>query len=182
MTSEEKIALKNRRIYILDELKSDHVIQFVELSTYLLAKSNEPIKVMIHSNGGDVDCESALVDQIIGLKKKVEVWTIALGNAYSAAATILVMGTKGKRFVRPQSNVMLHPCSYSIDSDYADQQQKLAKFMAKREAESVKLIAEVCGFDKVKTKKFMKDVKDGLWLNAKDALTYGIVDEIITEL
>lgn len=72
-----------------------------ELTTFVIEQlqffrhmNNEPITICINSHGGCVDCETAIVDEIILAKEHgITVKTVVLGVAYSAAASILALGS-----------------------------------------------------------------------------------------
>ncbi len=152
----------------------------VENLQYLYNKSHEPITMWIHSPGGDLDGQAAIIDEMSVIKEKgIVLTTVVLGMAYSAAACILVMATPGRRFARPNSTIMFHPCAYCLDFDYSSQQQKVTEFLNKQTEHYMKLAADAIGMGGKKYKKFKDDVDKGLWLTSQEALAYGVIDKIL---
>lgn len=173
-------ALKLRQVYIWGEFDDDLSYQALQEIEYLVGISSEPIYLVINSPGGALDAELTVVDEILAVQKVgVEVWTIATGVAHSAAATVLALGTKGCRMVRPHSSVMLHPCSISLSRDYEGNQRALMDFINRQSIAVNKMVAKACGMGR-KYKKFLNDIDKGLWLDAQQAIDYGVADGIWT--
>jgi ATP-dependent Clp protease protease subunit len=110
-------------------------------------------------------------------QEKIQVCTLACGVAYSAAAGILAMGTKKWRGARPDSAIMLHPASLSLEHDYESNQRALMGFLSKRCEMINRMTATACGMIK-KYKKFLSDIDKGLWLSAEEAVKYGVIDTV----
>jgi ATP-dependent Clp protease, protease subunit len=106
--------------------------------------------------------------------------TICMGMAASMGSILLSAGTKGRRFIFPHGEVMIHQPSLggtmqgtSADLEISARQIKKAKEMGAR------LLAENCGqtFEKV-----MKDFDRDYWMNAEEAIAYGIVDGLVDKI
>ena len=97
--------LSERVILIDDTITSQTAVDFYK-SVRFLAKSDEPIKVVICSGGGEVIAGQAIYDLMQGVKN--EVHTYCIGRAASMAAVLLAAGTKGHRYILPHSEVMIH--------------------------------------------------------------------------
>jgi ATP-dependent Clp protease, protease subunit len=179
----ERFTLRNREIYIWGEIDDGYTSYIVSRINFLVSKSKEPIYIYIHSRGGDVDGECAIIDEMIAAQNSgVVINTIVLGMAYSAASSILALGTKGFRFARPSSSIMLHPCSYSLGEDYAGNQKELTKYLERKIQYTNKLIAKACGVeDPNGYKAFLRKIDKGLWLTSEEATKFGIVDKVVTE-
>jgi ATP-dependent Clp protease protease subunit len=173
-------ALKLRQIYLWGEIEDEMTYGFIHQMSYLITRSKEPIFIFIHSEGGCRECELAIVDEMEAAKKVgFESWTVVVGMAFSAAAGVLMHGTQGCRFARPNSAIMLHPCSFELSHDYEHNQRAVMEFLDKRCLSSNKRLAEACGMAD-NYDKFIKDIDKGLWLNAQEAVKYGVVDDIWT--
>lgn len=97
--------LSERRIFISGQITSDTAVNFAQAMMYL-AQSTEPISIYINSPGGDVNAGLAVYDLIQGCKNELR--TYCIGQAYSMAAVILAGSQKGRRFILPHSQVMIH--------------------------------------------------------------------------
>ncbi len=176
----EKRSLQLRQIWIWGDIEDGLTFSVMQQLSYLVQRNKQPVYLLIHSSGGDLDCTATLIDEIIAAQRiGLQIWTIAMGTAYSAAASILALGTKGCRMARPNSAIMLHPYSYLFERDYKDNQRKLMNFVDDRTEQINKTVAKACGMNR-KYKTFLRDIDKGLWLNAQQAVAYGVVDNIWT--
>lgn len=177
-----KYAVESRRIYFWNELDEADALAVVSQLHYLHGQSNEPIQLIINSPGGSVDAMYAILDEMKALQSDgVVISTIVSGSAYSAAAVLLSLGTKGYRYARPNASIMLHPMSYSMGHDYGDYQEKFAEFMKKANEKLNNTIMEALGLKgKKQYTKFLADFNRGLWLTPEDAIERGVIDEIYT--
>lgn len=178
---EEKLseeAFNRRQVYIWKEIDNELAASVIQQLSFLSELSPDPIFLLINSGGGDMDAQAAIIDEMVAVQQQqIEVFTFACGIAYSAAAAILAMGTKGRRFVRPNSAIMLHPASLHLEYDYEGNQRILMNFLTKRCDLMNKMIAQACGMSE-KYDKFLSDIDKGLWLSAEEAVKYGVVDGI----
>lgn len=170
-------SLKKRRVYIwgvVDDCISRKVVKQLQ---YLKDSSNDPVYIYINSEGGALGDAFTIVDEMMSLKEQnITVYTINIGSAYSAAAFILANGSKGFRLMRPSATTMLHPCSYSLDYDYSENQAKVTIFLKKITEYYNKIMADACSCTNYK--KFLKDISKGLWMNAEESVKYNVVDKI----
>jgi ATP-dependent Clp protease protease subunit len=133
---------------------------------------DKDILIYINSPGGSVTAGLAILDVMKYVRPDVQ--TICVGAAYSMGAMLLAAGTKGKRFILPHGKVMLHQPSGGAGGQSADIQIH-AKEIIKTKTELNKLLAEATG----KTaEQIHKDTDRDLYMNAEDAVAYGVVDEI----
>ena len=103
-----------------------------------------------------------------------------MGLAASMGSILLSGGTKGRRFIYPHSEVMIHQPSLggymqgvSIDLEITAKQTRRVKDV------SARILAENCG---KKVEQIMKDFDRDYWMDAKEAIEYGIVDHLIEKL
>ncbi len=171
-------AFNSRRIYLVGELTSEVTTGILE-QLYIHAEDMaKPVYLMIHSPGGDMDVMDAIIDEMAVLQEAgLTISTVAVGMAYSAAADILAMGSKGFRHARRNANIMLHPSSYGMSHDYSGFQERLTDFIKMKNHLINEMVAVAVGKDKTS---FEKDIDKGLWLTASQAVDYGIVDSVLT--
>jgi ATP-dependent Clp protease, protease subunit len=141
-------------------------------------KPGEEIKFFINSPGGIVTSGMVIYDTMKLLKSPVS--TICMGLAASMGSILLSGGVKGRRFVFPHSEIMIHQPSLggymqgvSIDLEIQAKQTKRVKEV------SARILAENCG---KKIEQVLKDFDRDYWMDAKEAIDYGIVDQLIDKL
>lgn len=172
-------SIKNRCLFVWGEIEDKLAYDVLQAMNFFASVDHTPIYLIIHSGGGNTESESVIVDEMIALKSKMKIYTIAVGMAYSAASTILTLGTKGCRYARPNASIMLHPASISIEEDYESHQKNMLDFFIKKSDRTNLLVAEACGMQK-KYSKFQQDIDKGLWLSPEEAIKYGAIDHIWT--
>lgn len=141
-------------------------------------KPGEEIKFFINSPGGVVTSGFVIYDTMKMLKSPVS--TICMGLAASMGSILLSGGEKGRRFVYPLSEIMIHQPSLggymqgvSVDLEITAKQTRRVKDI------SARILAENCG---KKFEQVMKDFDRDYWMDAKEAIEYGIVDHIFEKL
>jgi len=141
-------------------------------------KPGEEIKFFINSPGGVVTSGFVIYDTMQMLKSPVS--TICMGLAASMGSILLSGGKKGRRFVFPLSEIMIHQPSLggymqgvSIDLEITARQTRRVKDI------SARILAENCG---KKFEQVMKDFDRDYWMDAKEAIEYGIVDAVFEKL
>ena len=141
-------------------------------------KPGEEIKFYINSPGGMVTSGMVMFDTMRMIQSPVS--TICMGLAASMGSILLSGGVKGKRFIYPHGEVMIHQPSLGghIQGVSADLEIQAIQTQKVKEI-GARILAENCG----KTKEqIMKDFDRDYWMNAKEAIEYGIVDEIVKKL
>lgn len=141
-------------------------------------KPGEEIKFYINSPGGVVTSGMVIYDTMRMLKSPVS--TICMGLAASMGSILLSGGVKGKRFIYPHGEVMIHQPSLggyfrgvSADLEIQAKQTQRVKLIG------AKILAENCGKT---TAQVMKDFDRDYWMDAKEAIDYGIVDQIVESI
>ena len=141
-------------------------------------KPGEEIKFFINSPGGVVTSGFTIYDTMKMLKSPVS--TICMGLAASMGSILLSGGEKGRRFVYPLSEIMIHQPSLggymqgvSVDLEITAKQTRRVKDI------SARMLAENCG---KKFEQVMKDFDRDYWMDAKEAIEYGIVDHMFEKL
>ena len=147
----------------------------VEKLLYLDSKSKDDIYFYINSPGGVITSGMAIFDTMKMITSHVS--TICLGIAASMGATLLCAGTKGKRYVFPHGRVMIHQplISGQIIAPAIDIKIHAVEIRKIRD-EMNSIIAKACGksIEQVEI-----DTDRDYYLNAKEAVEYGIVDKIM---
>jgi ATP-dependent Clp protease protease subunit len=134
------------------------------------------IKFYINSPGGVVTSGMVIYDTMQLIKSPVS--TICMGMAASMGSILLSGGEKGKRFIFPHGEVMIHQPSGGGQGTSADL-EIMAEQIRKIKALGAQILADNCGqsFEKV-----MKDFDRDYWMGAEESLQYGIVDGIVDSL
>jgi len=136
--------------------------------------SDADITMHIDSPGGSVKSGLSMVDVMEYIK--CDIRTINTGMAASMGSVLLGAGTKGKRMSLKHSTTMLHQSSGGLSGNIQDAEVDWAEWQ-KVNKELFNLLGNYCG---KKPEQVMKDATRDFWLNAKEALKYGIIDEIVT--
>lgn len=167
--------LKDRIVFISGEIDDNLANRVIAELLYLDSTGNEDINIYINSPGGSVSAGMAIYDTLNFVKSDVS--TTCLGIAASMAAFLLSSGKKGKRYILPNADVMIHQplggaqgqaTDIKIASDrIIDLRKRLNRILSKNTSQSLK--------------KIEKDTERDNYLSAKEALEYGLVDKIITE-
>ena len=179
MKKMEKMFFEKRAVYLWGVVEDKNIREVVTKLLLLDAdKPGEEIKLYINSPGGVVTSGMVLYDTIEMLSSPVS--TICMGLAASMGSILLSVGTKGRRFIYPHGEVMIHQPSLggyfqatSADIEIQAIQIEKTKLMG------AKILAENCG----KTvEQILKDFDRDYWMNANEALAYGIVDGILEKI
>lgn len=131
------------------------------------------IKMHIDTPGGSVKSGLSIVDIMDYIISDVS--TINTGMAASMGSVLLAKGTKGKRFMLPNSRVMLHQVSHGMEGNIQDTEISFNEGK-KYNQKLFSILGEACNKP---AKTIMKDAQRDLWLDSDEALKYGIIDGII---
>lgn len=165
--------LKDRIIFISGEINDTLANSVIAELLYLDSLNHEDISLYINSPGGVITAGMAIYDTMNFVKSDVS--TICMGMAASMAAFLLSSGTKGKRYILPNADVMIHQPLGGAEGQATDikiasdrilrLRNKLNNILSKNTGKSLK--------------KIEKDTERDNYLSADEALEYGIVDKII---
>lgn len=155
------------------EVAENIVDQLLKLDTI---KSKKDIIFYINSPGGSVSAGMAIYDAMQMVKNDIK--TICIGRCASMAAVLLSGGTKGKRYITPNSEVMIHEVSsfnmgkvgeLKIDYEHTNTlNERIIKLLAENTGKTIKQVRHDI------------QLKDR-WFNAEEALKYGLGDKILTK-
>ena len=169
--------LKDRIIFLGEEI--NQVTANLVVAQLLFLNAEDPkkdIKLYINSPGGSVYDALAIYDTMNYLSN--DVMTVGIGVQASAAALLLSSGTKGKRFLLPNSTVMIHQPSSGTRGKVTDQEIDL------KESLRIKKVIEDIMIKNTgqKQSRVHDDMERDKWLNADEAKKYGLVDDIIPKM
>ncbi len=169
----EKI-LKTRNILLSGEINKSLGERIIRQLILLEDQGDDPIKVFIDSPGGDADAGFAIFDMMRFIKPEVII--IGMGLVASAAAIILLAAPKERRIALPNSHYLIHQ-PLSGMRGVATEIEIHAKELDKLRRKINKLISEETG---QKIDKVEKDTDRDYWMNAEEALEYGLISKIIS--
>ena len=168
----EKI-LKTRNILLSGEINKSLGERIIRQLILLEDQGDDPIKVFIDSPGGDADAGFAIFDMMRFVKPEVII--VGMGLVASAAAIILLAAPKERRIALPNSHYLIHQ-PLSGMRGVATEIEIHAKELDKLRRKINKLISEETG---QKIDKVEKDTDRDYWMNAEEALEYGLISKII---
>ena len=152
----------------------DHTANLI-IAQLLFLQSEDPkkeISLYINSPGGSVTSTLAIIDTMNHIKNDVS--TVCVGIAASGAALILSAGTKGKRMVLPNAEVMIHQPLGGAEGQASDIEIS-AKHILKTRMNLNKILAKNTGQTLAKIE---KDVDRDFFMDAEEAKKYGIIDQV----
>lgn len=167
--------LKTRQILLSGEVNKQLAEKIVRQLLVLEADSDEPIRIFIDSPGGDVDAGYAIFDMIRFVKAPV--YCIGMGLVASAGALILLAADKSRRIALPNSHYLIHQPLSGIKGVATDIEIH-AKEIQKTRAKINELISAETGKDLAQVE---KDTDRDYWLNAQEAVEYGLVSRIVSK-
>lgn len=165
--------LKERIIFITGAIE-DHMANLI-VAQLLFLEAEDPKKdiyIYVNSPGGSVTAGMAIIDTMHHIKPDVA--TVCVGMAASMGSLILSQGAKGKRSILPNAEVMIHQplggaYGQATDIDIT------ARHILKTRDRLNKMLAKATG---QKLQQIEKDVDRDFFMDAEEALKYGIVDKI----
>jgi ATP-dependent Clp protease protease subunit len=169
--------LKDRIVFIgsaIDDIVSNTVIaQLLFLQT---EDHEKDIHIYINSPGGIVSSGLAIYDTMQYIKPDIA--TYCIGQAASMGALLLNAGTKGKRFVLPNSRIMIHQPMGGFHGQATDVEIHAREILKMKDTLN-KILAKHTGqpYEKIQV-----DTERDYFMSAQEAKEYGIVDEVIATL
>ena len=166
--------LKDRIIFIGTPI-DDHVASLT-VAQLLFLESEDPTKdinIYINSPGGSVTSGMAIYDTMQFVRPDIS--TICVGMAASMAQVLLCAGTKGKRYVLPNSRIMMHQPLGGTQGQATDIEIYTKEMLRIREM-LYTIISKHTGKDQ---KTILKDADRDNYMSAVQAVDYGIVDKIL---
>jgi ATP-dependent Clp protease protease subunit len=165
--------LKERIIFITGPIE-DHMANLI-VAQLLFLESEDPKKdifLYVNSPGGSVTAGLSIIDTMHHIKPDVA--TVCVGLAASMGSLILSQGAKGKRYILPNAEVMIHQPSGGAYGQASDI-DITAKHILKTRERLNKMLAKATG---QKLAKVEQDVDRDFFMDAEEAKAYGLVDQI----
>jgi ATP-dependent Clp protease protease subunit len=167
--------LKTRNIILSGEVDKALAERVVRQLLLLEDDSDEPIRVLIDSPGGDVDAGFAIFDMIRFVKP--DVYTVGMGLVASAGALILLAAPSERRLGLPNSHYLIHQPLSGIRG-VATEIEIHARELEKLRQKLNSLIADETG---QKLEKVEKDTDRDFWMSATEAKEYGLISSVIAK-
>jgi ATP-dependent Clp protease protease subunit len=167
--------LKDRIVFIgtpIDDYVANLVI--AQMLFLQMEEKDKDINVYINSPGGSVTAGLAIYDTMQFIK--CDVATYCVGQAASMGAVLLAAGTKGKRFVLPNSRVMIHQPWGGVQGAAADISIQAKEILTLRDKINNILVYHTSQ----SLEKIQKDTDRDYFMSAKEAKDYGIIDEVVS--
>ena len=166
--------LKDRIIFLGSPIMDDVANSITAQMLFLESEDPErDIYFYINSPGGSITSGLAIYDTMQYIKPQIS--TVCLGQAASMGAILLAAGAKGKRFALPHSRIMIHQPLGGFQGAAADVDIQAREILRMRE-ELNDILMRHTGQT---LKKIEKDTDRDLFMSGKQALEYGLVDEVI---
>ena len=169
--------LLRERIIFLGGGIDDHTANII-IAQLLFLESEDAKKdifLYINSPGGSVTSTMAIVDTMNHVRPDIS--TFCVGLAASGGAIILSAGKKGKRYILPNAEVMIHQPMGGVEGQATDI-AITAKHILKTRDNLNKLLAKNTGKSLAQVE---KDVERDFFMDAEEAKKYGLIDEIVTK-
>jgi ATP-dependent Clp protease protease subunit len=166
--------LKERVIFLVGPI-DDYVANVVVAQLLFLEAENpeKDISLYINSPGGVVTAGMAIYDTMRFIKPDVS--TICVGQAASMGSFLLAAGAKGKRYILPNSRVMIHQPSGGAQGQATDIAIQAKEILYLRE----RLNAELAANTGQPIEKIERDVERDYFMAAEEAKAYGVVDAVL---
>ncbi|MGB3023233.1 MAG: ATP-dependent Clp protease proteolytic subunit [Candidatus Saccharimonadales bacterium] len=166
--------LKERIVFLGDEVNEATAnIVVAQLLHLAYEDPKKDISLYINSPGGSVSDGLAIYDTMQFIKPDVA--TYGIGLQASMGAFLLSSGAKGKRYVLPNSRVMIHQPSSGTQGKVTDQEISLREAIRLKE-----LLAEITAKNTgQKLAKVKADMERDFWMDAREAVAYGIADKVV---
>ncbi|VGQ33254.1 ATP-dependent Clp protease proteolytic subunit [Streptococcus pyogenes] len=168
--------LKDRIIMLTGPVEDNMANSVIAQLLFLDAQDNtKDIYLYVNTPGGSVSSGLAIVDTMNFIKADVQ--TIVMGMAASMGTVIASSGTKGKRFMLPNAEYMIHqPMGGTGGGTQQTDMAIAAEHLLKTRHRLEKILAQNAG----KTiKQIHKDAERDYWMSAEETLAYGFIDEIM---
>ena len=173
----DKKFIEQRKVFLWGVVDDKSAKDITNRLLYLDAVDpGKEITFYINSPGGVITSGMVIYDTMKMISSPVN--TVCMGMAASMGSILLSAGEKGKRFIYPHGEVMIHQPSGGGQGTSADLEIMAIQILKAKQL-GARILAENCGqtYEKV-----MEDFDRDYWMDAKESLTYGIVDKIMKKL
>ncbi len=172
---ESRLMAESRIVFIQGEIDAAAACDLVKKVLYLDGESKEPIKLLINSEGGEVNSGMLIYDVIQSSRSEIQ--TVCIGRAYSMAAILCASARRGARFILPHGELMLHEplvgnkiggkasSIKSMSDSIMDTKRKINEILAAHTGKDLDTIDEETGYDH--------------FFSPEEAIEFGLCDEIV---
>jgi ATP-dependent Clp protease protease subunit len=168
--------LKDRIIFMGEQVQDSMANTIIAQMLFLESEDpDKDINLYINSPGGSVTAGLAIYDTMQYIRPDIA--TICMGQATSMGALLLAAGAKGKRYALPHARVMIHQPLGGVQGQATDIDIQAKEIMKIKELIH-KILVKHTGQS---AEKIRQDTERDYFMDAEEALRYGIVDRIITE-
>lgn len=166
--------LKDNIIFLSGPI-DDHVANIVIAQLLFLQSedSKKDISLYINSPGGSISAGLAIIDAMNYVKN--DITTVCVGMAASMGAVILSAGKKGKRFILPNAEVMIHQPHGGVEGQASDIEISAKRIIKSRETLN-KMLSKNTGQPLARVE---KDADRDFFMSAEEAKKYGVIDKIL---
>ncbi len=173
----DKKFIEQRKVFLWGAVDDKSAKDVTDRLLYLEAlQPAKEITILIKSPGGGVTSGMVIYDTMQMISSPVS--TVCMGMAASMGSILLSGGKKGRRFIFPHGEVMIHQPSGGGRGTSADL-EIMAIQMQKAKLLGAKLLADNCGQT---IEKILKDFDRDHWMDAKESINYGIVDAVFEKI
>jgi len=168
--------LEGGHVLLFGEITEERAEKVVEQVLYLEGKRKgrpKEVCLWIHSSGGLLQPALALSDLFDNIRLPVR--TIGLGTVESAAAYLLMAGTKGRRMLSRYASIMVHEFSWNNSGSYTEMKGR-SKEIEQTLKRQIEFVCERTGLPARKVRKLLKHAET--WLTPDEALEWKLIDEI----
>jgi len=173
----DKKFLEQRKVFLWGPVDDRSARDITNRLLFLDAKDpGKEIVFYINSPGGLVTSGMVIYDAMQMIESPVS--TVCMGMAASMGSILLSGGKKGRRFIFPHGEVMIHQPMGGGRGTSADL-EIMAEQIRKTKEMGARILAENCGQT---LEKILKDFDRDYWMDANESVAYGIVDAVIDKL
>ena len=134
---------------------------------------NAEISVYINSPGGDVSAGWAIMDTMQYIKSPVS--TIGMGLVASMGSVLLAAGAHGKRFVLPNTQIMIHQPLAGAEGQITDMEIRMTQYQKNKQT----LIKQMAAFTGRSEQELFDAMERDNWMNPTEAKDFGLIDGIL---
>lgn len=171
-------SIEDHHYYLFNEdfnsKSTGELIKFI-IERNLIKDRPKMMKLIINSPGGDVSSAFALIDTIKG--SRVPIYTYGLGEIASCGLLAFIAGEKGKRYITRNTSILSHQFSWGSWGKEHELMARVKEFNNTQER-ILEHYKRCTGLTEKQIKTYLLPPED-IWLTAKEAVKYGIADEIV---
>ncbi|MBP5364217.1 MAG: ATP-dependent Clp protease proteolytic subunit [Alphaproteobacteria bacterium] len=167
--------LRDRIIVVGGEIEPNMANSIVAQLLFLESENpNADISMYINSPGGEVSSGWAIMDTMQYIKAPVS--TIGMGLVASMGSVLLAAGEKGKRFVLPNTQVMIHQPMAGAQGQITDMEIQINQFQKNKKS----LVKQMAEFTGRKEKEVFEAMERDNWMTPTEAKEFGLIDSVLT--